>query len=501
MENRIQPYAELYQAQFKWLRDCLNRNKSCVFGVQHGFEEVNTINEYQRRVPLSDYEAFRSKILEIENGACNILFSQDVVAFEKTSGTSTGNKWVLYTESSLKDFRRAIVPWLKRVCDQYDLTNGYVYWPLSPATRKQQYTQKKIPLGLQDTEYLGPEIHSFFTLMPAVPDWVGRIKSVNKWQLYTLYWLILRHDLKLVSVWSPTFFSVLLEAIDTYGDQILALYREGGSYKNHLLCSDYKAYERLQLFLKEKCTAILWPQLKLVSCWGDSSSSSFFQQLKNRLSQAHFEPKGLLLTEAVITVPDKDGLPVLASSSGFFEFICAGKTYLANELQVNTAYEVVVTTSGGLYRYRTQDLVSCENYVDGLPVLRFIGRSGIQSDLVGEKLSDASVSSCLNSLPGFHLLSPQVEGIPRYLLVVDTTNVESDVKLQQKLEQCLMKNVQYAYATKMGQLNRLEVYRLDNALEKYIDCMMQQGLQFGDIKMPVLTTNENWLNLIKRHKK
>ena len=469
--------------------------------MQQGFAELSTIDDYQRRVPLNDYEAFRSKILQIETGSTSILFSQDVVAFEKTSGTSAGNKWIPYTESSLIDFRRAIVPWLKRVCDQYELAHGYVYWPLSPATRKQQYTTGKVPVGLQDAEYLGSEIHSFFTLMPAVPDWVGRIKSLGKWQLYTLYWLIRRHDLKLISVWSPTFFNVLLEAIDTHADQILALYRDGGAHKKHRLSSDAKAYERLQLFLKEKNTALLWPQLKLVSCWGDSTSRPFFQQLKNRLAHAHFEPKGLLLTEAIITVPDKDGLPLLASDSGFFEFICAGVTYLANELQANTAYQVVVTTSGGLYRYCTQDMVRCEGYADGLPVLRFIGRSGIQSDLVGEKLSDASVASCLNALPGFHLLSPWLDGVPRYLLVVDATNVEDDLKLQQKLEQCLMQNVQYQYATKMGQLGRLEVYRLNHALEKYIECMLQQGLQFGDIKMPALTTNENWMNLIKRHKK
>ena len=75
--------------------------------------------------------------------------------------------------------------------------------------------------------------------------------------------------------------------------------------------------------------------------------------------------------------------------------LCSG-----HELIAGTQYEVVMTTSGGLYRYRTGDCVVCEGFADKLPVLRFSGRRGLTCDIVGEKLHESFVLSCLKDVRG-----------------------------------------------------------------------------------------------------
>ena len=93
------------------------------------------------------------------------------------------------------------------------------------------------------------------------------------------------------------------------------------------------------------------------------------------LSGVTLQGKGLLSTEAVITVPSDCGDPQLSADSNFYEFRRDnGQIYLADELLSGETYSVIVTTNSGLYRYQTDDLVLCTGHTpEGLPQLRFAG--------------------------------------------------------------------------------------------------------------------------------
>jgi hypothetical protein len=150
---------------------------------------------------------------------------------------------------------------------------------------------------------------------------------------------------------------------------------------------------------------------------------SYHDELKTRLSHAAFQGKGLLATEGVLTTPDFHNRTVPAADSGFFEFLdMAGHAKLVHELKPGEGYEAVMTTSGGLYRYRTGDWVTCEGHAADLPVLRFRGRRGLVSDLVGEKLTEEFVAGGLEAIPGFRILVPLCQSAPRYALILDQDN-------------------------------------------------------------------------------
>ena len=70
-----------------------------------------------------------------------------------------------------------------------------------------------------------------------------------------------------------------------------------------------------------------------------------------------------------------------------------GSTYLLNELKNGKIYTVILTTSGGLYRYNTHDLIKITGFYKNLPIIEFISRDNNVSDFFGEKISENFVNN------------------------------------------------------------------------------------------------------------
>ncbi len=496
MKNRKIEMDALRQKQEQWLMTCLQRNASSCYGQRYRFEGITTLHAYQTTVPMVNYETLEPFLMRIANGESDVLFQGIATAFEVTGGSVGGGKLIPYSTNSFEDFQRAILPWLYAISQRYGIRRKATYWSISPALARAKTTDGGIPIGVSDGEYLG----STFDDTVVVPSWVGELRDVYEWQLATLYYLIRCEALELISVWSPTFLLMLLDILDERFEELLSLFAQGGKIDEQTLVPHEEALQRLLQYGATKNTVTLWPQMKLISCWQDGSSKPFFDQLRDRFSHVAFQPKGLIATEGVITIPNAQGIPLLSPESGFYEFLhSTGEIYLAHELTTdNSLYEVVLTTAGGLYRYRMGDMVACEGYEEGLPILRFRGRKGIVSDMVGEKLNDLFVQKALKNIKSFSMLVPDHTRIPHYILLSDEA-ITPDTLLT--VETQLMENPQYAYARKIGQLGSLEVRILTNALRVYIDYKIRMGSRVGDIKIPSLHDDAQWLQMIQEDKK
>ncbi len=185
------------------------------------------------------------------------------------------------------------------------------------------------------------------------------------------------------------------------------------------------------------------------------------------------QPKGLLATEGVVSVPlvGRDG-GALAVRSHFFEFEEAGSSggrfRLAHELDRGGRYRVVLTTGGGLYRYQLRDEVEAIGFFRQCPLLRFLGKCDRISDLVGEKLAETHVRAVLDRLfaaaglqPRFALLAPAPGRPPRYRLYVQGPPGDAAPRLTAGLQRGLEDNPYYRHAVAFGQLAPAEVHLLD----------------------------------------
>lgn len=426
-----------------WLGTMLTRNAGCRYLAQFG--APRDAAEFAERVPLTDYDALVPWIEEAAAGAPDVMFSGRAVGIEQTGGSSGGGKYLPFSPAGLADVATAVVPWLQTVVRRHAI-RGRAYFSISPAARRPA-RYGAFEVGLPDGAFLGPAAAAVLGAVTAVPFDVARLTSVNDWRRDTLQHLHAATDLELISVWSPTFLLNLLGDMDA---------------------------------------TRLWPRLKLVSCWASGPAAPAARELARRLPQARLQPKGLLSTEAVITVPDEDDLPRL-SAVGLFEFLQGGRMYRAHDLRRGERYEVVATTANGLYRYRTGDIVSCADPgSNGRPVLHFEGRH-LTSDLVGEKLTEPFVSSCLLDVPGFRLLVPNTAG-DGYLLVADHALPEHVARVEQRL--CA--NPQYEYARRIGQLHGLRLRTDPAAAQIYEETLLARGVRLGDIKPVALRIERDW---------
>lgn len=485
--GRVEPGGNrLASRQWRWLNDCLTRNQDTEYGRQHHYNHIDSVDAYRRRVPIQSYENYADSIERMAQGQGDVLFAGQALAFERTGGSDGGGKLIPYTRHSLADFQTALLPWLSCLVTHYGINSGYAYWSISPATRQSELTAGGHPIGLADGAYLGDMALRAFAQVSCVPHWVGTVDNIPDWELTTLYWLVRCPDLALISVWSPTFFTRLLDGLERRKDALSGLLENGATLAKRPLPADRAALQRLSAYYLIGDAKQLWPRLKLVSCWTDASSRPYADELQSRLPGVPMQGKGLLATEGVTTVPDQEGRPILAADSGFYEFLDDhGNIRDAWELRQGDRYEVIMTTSGGLYRYRSGDRIRCEGFRGDVPVLVFVGRNGLVSDLVGEKLTEAFVAQCLEKLPGFRMLVPVTSGSRHYALVLEHRYGTQAKTLLPVVESQLMSNPQYAYARKLGQLGELTLVLMNDPLGLYLQHTSAQQ-RLGDIKIPAL---------------
>lgn len=252
--------------------------------------------------------------------------------------------------------------------------------------------------------------------------------------------------------------------------------------------------------------AALWPQLAVISCWTEAAAAHFVPPLRSLFPQIAIQPKGLLATEGFVSFPwaGANG-SALAIRSHFFEFLepgAAGRVRLADEVEVGGRYTVLLTTAGGLYRYNLGDEVEiCGRFAD-CPVLKFLGRSGATSDLVGEKLSEAHVAAALACVfeavqlsPSFVLLAPHLDSPPRYVLYLQGTAGDAAAHIATQLDLRLQENPYYRHAREFNQLGPVEVFVLGNdvpAAKRFEHRRIEQGQKAGNIKPAVLDRDPYW---------
>jgi len=475
------------QRQRALLNRILGENTGSEIGKRYGFAAIGDFHTWCAQVPVQDYAGLVPDIARVAAGEDGVLTAETVIAFEETGGTGAGTKLIPYTASGLADFRGAVLPWLgDLIARRPALGSGRAYVTISPATRAPRSTAGGVPIGLgSDAAYLGEDLAPHFGGLLAVPADVGALTSFGEWQVATLAALISAPDLSFVSLWSPTFLLALLGALEPQAEAVLARV-------------DRPTRARLEAALVGRAldTATLWPHLDCISCWTDGVSAAYARQLGALFPQAAIEGKGLLATEAAVTVPWGDGGHCIpAIDSCVIEFHePAGRAHLCDTLRPGEVYRTVITTRSGLYRYDLGDLVECTGHLGAAPLLRFLGRAGMTSDLVGEKLDDTFVAAALAQLgsPAVLVAREQPSG---YVLIAEHSCGDAAATV----ENALMRNPQYAYARGIGQLAPLEVVYQPQLSGHLNRAGLDRGQRLGDLKPVALVPNgptaKDWLTL------
>ena len=528
------------ETQSQLLQNYLARNRDTLYLRTHVDTYIGKQGNYQ--LPLTTYDDYLPYLERIADGEPNILTRDPVQLFELSSGSTAASKMIPYTRTLKAEFGRGLAAWITDLFTHHaDLAAGPAYWSVSPLTEGRRQTRGGIPIGFEeDSAYLGP-LGSLIESALAVPNLVKHIRDVDSFRYVTLLFLLRCENLRLISVWNPTFLTLLLAPLPDWWDSLLKDIAEGtltppapidttihsallkklrrnmpkvhrytGTQVNNgtrnLALSEVEGTQHATRLFQISPTdyVSIWPRLKLISCWSDGASEPYARDLAEKFPNVTLQPKGLLATEAFVSFPlaGYEG-GALAVASHYFEFLAdSGDIFLAHQLEKGKTYSVVVTTGGGLYRYQLNDLIEVTDFYGQIPCFKFIGKADRVSDYFGEKLNEQFVANILTQLfekhrlaPLFSMLAPDDTPPFHYTLYLELPNYETTQLrnyLTTELDLSLRANFHYDYCRKLGQLGEAQVSLVTRGAETYIQACQSRGQKLGDIKPSVLHKSTGW---------
>lgn len=491
------------------LQSTLSKNSDSVYGKKFGFSQIDSVKAFQSKVPIVDYDELEPYIDNIKAGYKNVLTCEPTIMLERSGGSTSTTKYIPYSQSLLNEFSAATNAWLFDLYRNNSKLNGTeAYWSVSPISQDESESIGGVPIGFEDeTEYFNPLARWALNQMFAVPASVRKIKDDLAWQEATALYLLKSRNLGIISVWSPTFLSVLMRYISDNWRSLL----------NQLPAKRRCEVAASRDNSSELNGELIWPCLSVISCWSDGISRDFCQNLRTFFPTVFIQGKGILATEGVVSIPwlkhsvgRKGHIShggVVAINSHFYEFIDLNdeksipKT--VSELKPGAEYSPILTTAGGLYRYQLKDIIRCCGFSENTPEIEFVNKLDRVSDFCGEKINanqvDFAVDKAITSLGidvSFLLLSARHQEPLYYTLFVDSN--EPNNRLQQfsrSIESYLKTGHHYQHCLSRGQLLPMRVKRIKNGWKQYQSHLLSQGQRLGDIKPTRLDARFDWHNI------
>ena len=460
------------------IRDQIAREAlSSTYGQAH---EMREVSDFRSHLPLTDYQVLEPWILRARTEH-RALTPSRIRFFEKTSGSSGKSKEIPYTGALLASFQRMFLLWVRDLTRAIpSLGSGKLYFLVSPRIGGESDDETT---GLKtDADYLGGMLKRL--LAPFVLDisHAARFKTAEEFRdAVALGWLECE-ELESLSLWNPSFLTAQLEWIETRREILIPRLRIP-------LASGRLAALRANRIAWQD----VFPRLKLISCWTDAQAKPTAQEIARALPHVLLQGKGLLATEAPITLPlhgVKGRVPLLAEV--YLEFIDEqGRVLELHDLKMDQTYELVLSQRGGLYRYRIGDRIRVVGRYHNTPTFEFVGRGQQVSDLVGEKLHSDWVETCLNEVlgraSGVRCTLPARDPRDHYICLVSELPQGDITNLAEQLDEALCRAHHYGLARKLGQLDGVRIVHHPRAEQLLQGLFLRAGLRLGDIKTPAFT--------------
>lgn len=422
------------------------------------------ITEFGNR-PVTRYDHYMEQIETLKETGVHPTYHEKVTRLCPTSGTSGGNKLIPYTKSLKGAFQKGLYPWIFFMYLRFpSLFLKRQYWSITPVIRtRTDNATSKVRIGFEDDEeYIGAlQRHITKRIWVNTKEIVNGCPDVETFLSRLAVQLGKEKTLGLVSVWSPSLISLLAKGHRT-----------------------------------------VLPKNLLLSSWAHGHSKGESDRVV-RILGGKLQPKGLLSTEACVTIPIGTDTFLLSYNSHYFEFrdTNTNKLETVASVEIGHEYEVVVTTQSGFVRYATGDMVRVVRFVLGRPSCVFVGRIGVV-DLFGEKLDERTIEKAVDSLLGelrvkvsFWFLAPTRNPDESISYTLFVGSKVAGAELSKRLDTLLRVAYHYNYCRELGQLEQARIFVIEDSSPetRFIEISSgESGARFGDIKMSRLSKKLDW---------
>jgi len=426
-------------------------NEASEYGRRHRFDEIRTVRDYQRNVPVVTYTDLEPRIARVARGEPGVLTCEPVRRFFATSGSTGAAKIVPVTSSLIADKARAFgVYWGLLFRSHPGAGRGKVVGNFADSSGGADTVPCGLPLTSEGAFWNAVSAATQTRGRSPVPRSVTQIADPDS-RYYAVARILLEEDVSLLMALNPSTLLVLFRKLNLFVEDLLRDVERGGLSRDVEVSAEVRRHvtgtyagnprraRQLRALLRNIEPSLLahevWPSLELVVSWRSPMQQPYLRLLAPHLAPLPQRDYLLMASEGVIAIPTEDHASggVLATPFHFYEFIPeedsdsdTPRVRLAGELEVGRNYVVLLSTSAGLYRYHIGDVVRVRGMQEHTPVVEFLHRVGATCSLTGEKLTEAQVVQAVSvvardhavALEGF-TLHPAPEGFPHYVLLLE----------------------------------------------------------------------------------
>lgn len=510
---------DVTQTQQRVLRGILQQNRDTAFGQRHRFAEIGLVADYQRLCPVQTYNSLRPFIDEQESTGQPGVTAEAALYYAKTSGTTGAAKLLPVTPNMLAQIKRqqALAGFLQfRACPR--AFRGALLGITGPAEEERSANDKMVgAISGVMYEMLPWPMKRKFILPPAVLA----IKDHLTKYLLILRLALAEKDITYIATANPSTFVLLLELAHKYREELLTGIETGQwsaerplppeiveAVKPKLRPDRERAVELREIFATKAHLAIrdFWPHVALIATWTGGNCRIPLQTVKPQLpEQAVMMDLGLLASECRITLAIEagtpSGLPVFTDY--FFEFAERARwddkqlefLTLAH-LETGKEYYIFVTTTGGLYRYDMNDIITVTGHRHSVPLLEFLQKGRGVTNITGEKLYEKQViqatadtaAQCSLTIPFFVMLADRAAGCYEFYFEPGGSAAPDLQDLGRLLDENLCRqNEEYKQKRASGRLKPLRAWRLKpGAATSFRAHFVKRGQREGQFKVQCL---------------
>ncbi len=457
--------------QKNWLGQLVSKAKNTDFGKDHHFADIRSYADFKQAVPVRDYEDLHPYILQIIDGQADVLWPGQPIYFAKTSGTTSGSKYIPITKDSISNHidsaRDALLNYVHETGRAQFLDKKLIFLSgspvldqkgLIPTGRLSGIVNHHVPAYLRSNQMPSYDTN-------CIEDWETKLDRIIDETLH--------QQMSLISGIPPW--------VQMYFDRIVA--RTGRSIKD------------------------VFPDFELFVYGGvnfEPYRAKLIETIGKKIDSIELYPA----SEGFIAYQDSqraEGLLMLLNSGIFFEFIPADEFFNSNptrlcidEVELDKNYALIINSNAGLWGYSIGDTVK---FVSKTPyrlvvsgrIKHFISAFG--EHVIGEEVEKALQYAMIQhpetevvELTVAPMVTPS-EGLPYHQWLIEFAQLPHDLNafattLDRRLTQL---NAYYDDLVSGAILQPLKITVLrPNA---FIDYMRRKGKLGGQNKVPRLAND------------
>ena len=318
------------ETQNRVFKSLISEAATTKFGVDHDFMDISSHEDFIKRVPVRDYEALKPYVDKVVAGDSNVLWKGKPLYFAKTSGTTSGAKYIPITKESMPSHveaaKNAILLYIHETGNTQIVDRKMIFLQGSPVLENKNGVQlgrlsgivaHYVPKYLQKNRLPSWETN-------CIEDWETKVNKIVQETL--------NEDMSIIAgipSWVQMYFEKIIEQ---KGQKV------GEVFKNFNLFIfggvNYEPY-------RSKFEALIGRKVNSVELYPASEGFFAFQDRQNA--------KGMLLQ---------------LDSGMFYEFIAAdtffetsSKRLTLKDVKIGVNYVIIISTNAGLWAYNIGDTI------------------------------------------------------------------------------------------------------------------------------------------------